>query len=213
MFAVIRSGGKQYRVATDDVIAVERLAGEPGTTIELGEVLMIADGNNVSAGTPLLAGARVSADIVAQRRRPKIIVFKKERRKNYRRKKGHRQYETVLKIGAILAAGEPAREAGRPRAARAPREAAEPRAETEPQVQAEQHIAAAARDFVEAHPQLSRFTKDHVEAAAAAAEERLKGAGLTGEEASVSRDAMRKELQNARRQQRQSSEEGSEDGA
>lgn len=200
MFAVIRSGGKQYRVATDDVIAVEKLAGEPGATIELGEVLMIADGDKVAAGTPLLAGARVNASIVAQRRRPKIIVFKKQRRKNYRRKKGHRQYETVLKIDAILAAGEQAREAA------APREAGEPHAQAEP-------IAAAARDFVAAHPQLSRFTKDHVEAAAVAAEESLKSAGVTGEDATVSRDAMRKELQNARRQQRQTSEEGSQDGA
>ncbi len=206
MFAVIRSGGKQYRVATDDVIAVEKLAGEPGATIELGEVLMIADGDKVAAGTPLLAGARVSADIVAQRRRPKIIVFKKERRKNYRRKKGHRQYETVLKIGAILAAGEAARPAP------AMPEAAEPRAAAEPQSPAA-FIAAAARDFVEAHPQLSRFTKDHVEAAAVAAEESLKNAGITGEDAAVSREAVRKELQEARRQRQQASEEGSADGA
>ncbi len=111
MFAVIRTGGKQYKVATDDVIAVEKLAGEPGATIEFGEVLMIGDGAEVKTGAPLIDGATVSATVVEQRRGAKIIVFKKERRKNYRRKKGHRQYETVLKIGEIRAAGAAARRA------------------------------------------------------------------------------------------------------
>jgi large subunit ribosomal protein L21 len=122
MFAVIRTGGKQYKVAKDDVIAVEKLAGEPGATIELGEVLMIGDGTTVSAGTPLLSGASVSATLVEQRRAAKIIVFKKKRRHNYRRKNGHRQYQTVLRIDEIrveaaTAAGGRAR--GR-RAAQAP---------------------------------------------------------------------------------------------
>ena len=101
MFAVIRTGGKQYRVATDDVIAVEKLAGEPGAAIELDQVLMVGGEGEVKTGTPLLAGARVAATVVEQRRAPKIIVFKKERRKNYRRKRGHRQHETVLRIGEI----------------------------------------------------------------------------------------------------------------
>ena len=105
MFAVIRTGGKQYTVAKDDVIAVEKLDGEPGATIELGEVLLIGDGANVSAGTPLLAGASVSATLVEHRRADKIIVFKKKRRHNYRRKNGHRQLQTVLRITEIRAGG------------------------------------------------------------------------------------------------------------
>ena len=105
MFAVIRTGGKQYTVAKDDVIAVERLDGEPGATVELGEVLMIGDGATVSTGTPLLAGASVSATLVEHRRADKIIVFKKKRRQNYRRKNGHRQHQTVLQITEIRAEG------------------------------------------------------------------------------------------------------------
>ena len=104
MFAVIRTGGKQYKVAPNDVIAVEKLAGEPGATVELAEVLMVGDGATVSTGTPLLSGASVSATLVEQRRADKIIVFKKKRRHNYRRKKGHRQQQTVLRITAITGA-------------------------------------------------------------------------------------------------------------
>jgi large subunit ribosomal protein L21 len=105
MFAVIRTGGKQYKVAKDDVISVEKLAAEPGATVELAEVLMIGEGAEVSTGAPLLDGASVSATVVEQRRADKIIVFKKKRRHNYRRKNGHRQHETVLRITGINAAG------------------------------------------------------------------------------------------------------------
>jgi large subunit ribosomal protein L21 len=104
MFAVIRTGGKQYKVAPDDVIAVEKLAGEPGATIELAEVLMVGDGATVSAGAPLVAGASVSATLVEHRRADKIIIFKKKRRHNYRRKNGHRQAITVLRIDEIRSA-------------------------------------------------------------------------------------------------------------
>jgi large subunit ribosomal protein L21 len=103
MFAVIRTGGKQYKVAQGDVIAVEKLAGEPGATIELAEVLMVGEGASVSAGVPLVSGASVSAELVEHRRAAKIIVFKKKRRHNYRRKNGHRQHETVLRITGINA--------------------------------------------------------------------------------------------------------------
>ncbi len=105
MFAVVRTGGKQYKVAKDDVIAVEKLAGEPGETIELGEVLMLGDGASVSTGAPLVAGASVSAELVEHRRADKIIVFKKKRRHNYRRKNGHRQHQTVLRITEIRPGG------------------------------------------------------------------------------------------------------------
>jgi len=102
MFAVIRTGGKQYKVAKDDVIAVEKLAGEPGAMLELGEVLMVGgDGAEVATGTPLIAGALVTAELVEHRRADKIIVFKKKRRHNYRRKNGHRQHQTVLRITEI----------------------------------------------------------------------------------------------------------------
>ena len=103
MFAVIRTGGKQYRVAQDDLITVEKLPGEAGATIELGDVLMVGEGAEVTTGAPLIAGASVSATLVEQRRGAKIIVFKKKRRQNYRRKNGHRQYETVLRITGIRA--------------------------------------------------------------------------------------------------------------
>ncbi len=114
MFAVIRTGGKQYRVAKDDVITVEKLAGEPGTAVEFGEVLMIGDGSEVATGAPLIAGAVVSATVVEQSRAAKIIVFKKKRRQNYRRKNGHRQYQTVLRIGEIrgAAGSSPAAQSG-----------------------------------------------------------------------------------------------------
>jgi large subunit ribosomal protein L21 len=104
MFAVIRTGGKQYKVAQDDLITVEKLAVEPGAEIEFDEVLMIADGAEVATGAPLVAGATVGAMVVEQSRAPKIIVFKKKRRQNYRRKKGHRQQQTVLRITEIRTA-------------------------------------------------------------------------------------------------------------
>jgi large subunit ribosomal protein L21 len=104
MFAVIRTGGKQYKVAEDDVIAVEKIAGEPGAVVDFDQVLMIGDGADVATGTPLVAGAAVSATVVEQTRAAKIIVFKKKRRQNYRRKKGHRQFQTVLRITEIKGA-------------------------------------------------------------------------------------------------------------
>src|SRR5438105_15264145 len=101
MFAVIRTGGKQYKVAKDEVIPVERGSAEPGTVIELSQGRMIGEGAEVATGTPLLDGASVSASVVEQTRAAKIIVFKKKRLHNYRRKKGHRQQQTVLRITDI----------------------------------------------------------------------------------------------------------------
>ncbi|MGQ0663512.1 MAG: 50S ribosomal protein L21 [Pseudomonadota bacterium] len=106
MYAVIRTGGKQYKVAKDDVIVVEKLAGDAGSTIEFADVLMVGDGERRTVGAPLVAGARVTATVLEQGRGEKIIVFKKKRRKNYRRKKGHRQLETVVRIAGIDAGGE-----------------------------------------------------------------------------------------------------------
>ena len=105
MFAVIRTGGKQYKVAKDDVILVERLEAEKGTSISLDEVLMIGDDATQTVGAPLVDGASVAATVLDQARGDKIIVFKRKRRKNYRRTKGHRQDLTVLQINDILTAG------------------------------------------------------------------------------------------------------------
>lgn len=104
MFAVIRTGGKQYKVASGDVIRVEKLDGEAGASITLDDVLMVSDGGATTIGTPTVAGASVTAEVVAQDRGPKIIVFKKKRRQNYRRKNGHRQDLTVLRITGISGA-------------------------------------------------------------------------------------------------------------
>lgn len=103
MFAVIKTGGKQYRVAANDVITVERLEAEAGSTIDINEVLMVGSDKGITVGSPLIAGASVKAEIVAQTRGPKLIIFKKRRRKHYRRRNGHRQDLTQLKITAINA--------------------------------------------------------------------------------------------------------------
>jgi large subunit ribosomal protein L21 len=103
MFAVIKTGGKQYKVAADDTITVMTLAGEAGETITFGDVLMIVDGETTTMGAPMVAGASVAAEIVEQTRGPKVIAFKKRRRKHSKRKRGHRQDLTVVKITGISA--------------------------------------------------------------------------------------------------------------
>jgi large subunit ribosomal protein L21 len=100
MFAVIRTGGKQYKVAKDDVITVERLAGEPGSTVTLADVLMVGEGGDAKSGAD---GASVTAEVVEQIRSDKVLIFKKRRRHNYRRKNGHRQALTVLRVTGIKA--------------------------------------------------------------------------------------------------------------
>jgi large subunit ribosomal protein L21 len=103
--AVIRTGGKQYRVAANDVIKVERLAGDAGDQIVFGEVLAVTGGDAVAVGAPLVSGASVAARVIAQDRADKVMIFKKRRRHNYRRTKGHRQHLTVLRIEEILTGG------------------------------------------------------------------------------------------------------------
>jgi large subunit ribosomal protein L21 len=103
MYAVIKTGGKQYKVAKNDIILVERLDGEPGASVSL-EVLMIGDGANVTIGAPVVKGASVAAEVLEQHKADKVIIFKKHRRHNYRRKRGHRQKLTALKITDIKAA-------------------------------------------------------------------------------------------------------------
>lgn len=101
MHAIIKSGGKQYRVAENDLLKIEKLPGVAGDTIELTEVLMLAGDDGVQVGAPLVDGARVTAEVVDQTRNKKILVFKKRRRKHYRRLKGHRQQVTLVRITGI----------------------------------------------------------------------------------------------------------------
>ena len=114
MFAVIKTGGKQYRVAADDVITVATLPGEPGDAVTFDEVLMVTGDGGARVGAPTVAGASVAATVVEHTRGPKVIAFKKRRRKNSRRKRGHRQDLTVVRItgistnGGDRAAAEPA---------------------------------------------------------------------------------------------------------
>jgi large subunit ribosomal protein L21 len=103
MFAIVRTGGKQYRVAVGDQLAVERLEGDVGAEVSLAEVLAIGGNGTAHVGTPTVVGAAVRAKILQQPRGTKVIVFKKKRRKNYRRKRGHRQELTLLKIEEIQA--------------------------------------------------------------------------------------------------------------
>ena len=101
MYALVKTGGKQYRVSKDDTILVERLPAEEGEQIILSDIVMLGDGDKVTIGTPRVDGAGVSATVVRQTRGPKIIIFRRKRRKNHRRTQGHRQDLTLLKINEI----------------------------------------------------------------------------------------------------------------
>jgi large subunit ribosomal protein L21 len=100
-FAIVRTGGKQYRVTPNSVLRVERIAGAEGDIVTLDEVLAVGEGERLMLGAPRVAGASVTATVIAQERDGKILVFKKRRRKNSRRRKGHRQHVTVLRVGEI----------------------------------------------------------------------------------------------------------------
>lgn len=103
MFAIIKTGGKQYRVVENDILRVEKLDAQPGETVDLTHVLLLNDGKKDHIGEPTVAGAIVQATVIEQMRDRKVIIFKKTRRHNYRRKKGHRQHLTVLQITKISA--------------------------------------------------------------------------------------------------------------
>ncbi len=105
MFAVIKTGGKQYKVAKDDVIFVEKLDGDAGALVRFDDVLMVGDGAGQTVGKPLVEGAAVTATVLEQTRGEKILVFKKRRRKRYKRMQGHRQHLTVLRVTDILPTG------------------------------------------------------------------------------------------------------------
>jgi large subunit ribosomal protein L21 len=161
MFAVVRTGGKQYRVAAGDKIVVEKLAGEAGDTIQLGDILLAGEGSDLRSTD----GLTVSAEIIAQAKADKVVVFKKRRRHNYRRKKGHRQQHTILRIVGIgdekpkkaAKAPAPAEEAPAAAAApeasappaKAPRKKAEASAAAEAQPQAPLKVAGAESEQVD----------------------------------------------------------------
>ena len=127
MFAVIRTGGKQYRVAAEDVIKVEKVKGGPGEIVQFGEVLVVG-GDDVTLGVPTIAGASVAAEVLEQGRGAKVIAFKKRRRKNSRRKRGHRQDFVLIRISEILTEGAKPTKGPKPKPeakAKAPEAAAE----------------------------------------------------------------------------------------
>ena len=124
MFAVIKTGGKQYRVAADDILEVEKIAGNPGDVVEFAEVLVVG-GDSPQLGTPTIAGAIVAGEVLEQGRGPKVIAFKKRRRKNSRRKRGHRQEFSLVRITEILTEGRKPSQTPPPR----PRRQAAPKGE------------------------------------------------------------------------------------
>ena len=129
MFAVIKTGGKQYRVAANDVLKIEKVAGEVGDIVEIGQVLAHGEGDAVTIGAPFVEGAIVTAEVVLQGRAKTVIAFKKRRRQNSRRKHGHRQHETTVRISEILTGGaKPAKKAAKKEVAA---EAAAPEAAAE----------------------------------------------------------------------------------
>jgi len=139
MYAVIRTGGKQYEATENDVVAIERLDAEAGGELTFSEVLALHDGKAAKIGAPLVEGAQVIADVLEQRKGGKVIIFKKKRRQNYRRKNGHRQLETVVRITAILDAGQP-------------RPAAKPKGEAQPKAKAPAKKAAAKKTAAKKAP-------------------------------------------------------------
>src|SRR5262249_16710792 len=155
MFAVIKTGGKQYRVAEKDVIRIDKVKGAPGDLVEFAEVLVVG-GDNVMVGTPTVAGASVAGELVEQTRGAKVIAFKKRRRKNSRRKRGHRQELSVIRITEIPTEGR--KPSPRPKAAEV-EEA--PAAEPEPAAEVEAGAASedGASETAEAKPAKKRARK------------------------------------------------------
>lgn len=148
MFAVIKTGGKQYRVAAEDVIRVDRVNGQPGEIIEFGEVLVVG-GDTPQLGTPTVAGATVAGEVLQHTRGDKVIAFKKRRRKNSRRKRGYRHEFSVVRITEILTGGAKPSKTAAPRPKREPKPKAEaeaaPAAEAKPAAKTKKPAKAAAK--------------------------------------------------------------------
>ncbi|MEM7493553.1 MAG: 50S ribosomal protein L21 [Pseudomonadota bacterium] len=150
MFAVIKTGGKQYKVAEGDDIIIEKLAAEAGDSVTFDDVLMIGDGGKVTVGEPVVKGASVVGTIIEQRKGSKVMIFKKRQRNTYRRKRGHRQLETVVTIESILADGKkaPAKKKAAPKKDAAPKPAVKeeaPKAKAAPKKEAAPKEAAPAK--------------------------------------------------------------------
>ena len=169
MFAVIKTGGKQYRVAADDLLKVERIEAETGQIVELTEVLMVGDGDKAEIGAPLVDGAMVTAEVVEQGRAKKVITFKKRRRQNSRRTKGHRQHLTTLRIAEILTGGaKPSKKAAAPKKAEA---------KAEPKTEAKAEAAAAAPLFTAPAGDADKLTD--IKGIGPVAEKQLNEQGIT----------------------------------
>ena len=145
MFAVIKTGGKQYRVAPEDVIRIDRLDGEPGKVVSFGEVLVVG-GDTPTIGAPLVSGATVAGELLAHERGERVIAFKKRRRKNSRRKRGYRHDFSVVRITEILTEGKKPSDTPPPRPKREPKPEAEPEAKAKskakPKAKSEDEAAA-----------------------------------------------------------------------
>ncbi len=126
MFAVIKTGGKQYRVAAEDVITIATLAGEPGTAVTFDQVLMVTNDNGTQVGAPLVEGVTVTGEVVEHTRGEKVIAFKKRRRQNSKRKRGHRQDYTVVRITEILSQGDKPKKAAAKKTTKAAADEAAP---------------------------------------------------------------------------------------
>ena len=147
MFAVIKAGGKQYRVAEDQVLKVEGIKGEPGTIVQIGDVIMLG-GDTPQFGSPMVEGASVAAEIIEHGRGPKVIAFKKRRRKNSRRKRGHRQDFVLIRISEILTQGAKPSKGPKPKPepkAKAPEAAADAEGDEQPKAKAKPARKPAAR--------------------------------------------------------------------
>ena len=175
IYAVVRTGGKQYKVEPNQLLDVERLPAEVGAVVELSDVLLVADGNDVTVGQPQVAGARVVAEVMEHGRGPKLIVFKYKNKTRYRRKTGHRQAYTRLAIRQILMGAEPAvaaapeRAPAKPRQRRAPAKVAPKAKETPPEIVEAAGSEAAPEAVVEAEAETAPVAEPAPEVTAAEA--------------------------------------------
>lgn len=178
MFAVIKTGGKQYRVAAEDILKIEKIDGETGDIIEFSEVLMVGEGADATVGAPLVDGALVTAEVVEQGRARKVIAFKKRRRQNSKRTRGHRQHLTTVRISEILTGGaKPSKKAAAKKPAPAKEEA--PKAEAPKAAKTEEAAApaAAAPLFTAPEGDADKLTK--IKGIGPVAERQLNEQGIT----------------------------------
>ena len=163
MFAVLKTGGKQYRVAKDDVIHVERLSGDAGAQVLFDQILLVGEGASATAGSPLVAGATVAATVLEHVLADKVIIFKKRRRHNYRRKRGHRQPLSLVRIDEILTDG--AKPSPRKEAAPKPAKQAKPKAaESDDEDEAKPAKKKATGRTAEPKSRAKKSTKDNAKA-------------------------------------------------